>query len=140
MKLIKLAVVHDLPEIFAGDTNPYRGDTSNKEENERKAAEQLFSPLPSPLNERFHNLFDEYLKQESPEAKIVKSADKLLPLIQNICSNEDYSSYRRLHVRYPEVKEYMDGYFKEDGILRKLYDVLLEEADQKGVFYKETDP
>lgn len=35
-KLLKIALIHDLPEIYAGDTNPYRGDTNNKEEKEKK--------------------------------------------------------------------------------------------------------
>ncbi len=132
-KLLKLALIHDLPEIYAGDTNPYRGDTTNKEENERNAAEKLFAILPDPAAKKLSSLFDDYLNQESVESQIVKSADKLMPLIQNLCTNEDHSSYRKLNVEYPEVLEYMGKYFS-GGVLEKFYGNLLSEAQDKGVF------
>jgi len=132
-KLLKMALIHDLPEIYAGDTNPYRGDTTNKEENEKNAAEKLFAILPDPAAKKLSSLFDEYLNQESLESQIVKSADKLMPLIQNICTNDQHSSYRKLNVEYPEVVEYMGKYFS-GGVLGKFYGNLLSEAQDKGVF------
>ncbi|MCG8335215.1 MAG: HD domain-containing protein [Proteobacteria bacterium] len=134
-KVLKIALIHDLPEIFAGDTNPYRGDTSNKEENEKQAAQKLFSLLPDNPRRSFEALFQEYLEQNTIESQIVKSADKLMPLIQNICTNKTYSSYRELEVQHQEVKDYMDSYFQSDGILRDFYTRLLDEAKRKGVFY-----
>lgn len=132
-KLLKMALIHDLPEIYAGDTNPYRGDTNNKEEKEKKAAEKLFSILPESASKGLSSLFNEYINQESLESKIVKSADKLMPLIQNLCTNERHSSYRKLNVEYGEVLEYMNKYFS-GGVLEKFYQNLLSEAHDKGVF------
>jgi putative hydrolase of HD superfamily len=132
-KLLKMALIHDLPEIYAGDTNPYRGDTTNKEANEKNAAEKLFAILPDPAAKKLSSLFDEYLNQESVESQIVKSADKLMPLIQNLCTNDHHSSYRKLDVEYPEVLEYMGKYFS-GGVLEKFYGNLLSEAQEKGVF------
>lgn len=132
-KLLKIALIHDLPEIYAGDTNPYRGDTANKEANERAAAKKLFSSLPGPAARNMAGLFEEYLAQESPEARIVKAADKLMPLIQNLCTNHQYSSYRKLGVEYEEVREYMGRYFS-GGVLEKFYTRLLAEARENGVF------
>ncbi len=133
VKLLKMALIHDLPEIYAGDTNPYRGDTDNKEEKEKNAAQRLFSMLPESAAEGLSSLFEEYIKQESPESRIVKSADKLMPLIQNLCTNERYSSYRKLNVEYHEVLEYMSKYFS-GGVLEIFYQRLLSEAQDKGVF------
>ena len=132
-KLLKIALIHDLPEIYAGDTNPYRGDTNNKEEKEKKAAEKLFSMLPESAAKGLLSLFDEYINQESLESRIVKSADKLMPLIQNLCTNERHSSYRKLNVEYGEVLEYMNKYFS-GGVLEKFYQILLSEAHDNGVF------
>lgn len=132
-KLLKIALIHDLPEIYAGDTNPYRGDTTNKEENEKNAADKLFAILPDPAANTLSSLFDEYLKQESLESQIVKSADKLMPLIQNLCTNDHHSSYRKLNVEYPEVLKYMGKYFS-GGVLEKFYGSLLSEAQHNGVF------
>jgi putative hydrolase of HD superfamily len=30
LKLIKIALIHDLPAIYAGDTTPYRGDIKTR--------------------------------------------------------------------------------------------------------------
>ncbi len=132
-KLLKMALIHDLPEIYAGDTNPYRGDTNNKEEKEKNAAQNLFSILPDPAAKSLSSLFDEYIKQESLESRIVKSADKLMPLIQNLCTNAHHSSYRKLNVEYREVLQYMSKYFS-GGVLEQFYRRLLSEAHENGVF------
>jgi len=135
MKLLQLALIHDLPEIYAGDTNPYRGNTEDKEENEKKAAQKLFSQLPTAAGSKFSALFEEYMAQETLEAKIVKSADKLMPLIQNLCTNKTHSSYRKLSVTHEEVEAYMGPYFQSGGMLKAFYDKLLSEAQADGVFH-----
>jgi putative hydrolase of HD superfamily len=134
-KVLKLALIHDLPEIYAGDANPYRSDLTNKEENEKAAADKLFNMLPSTPKLKFKQLFEEYLNQTTIEARLVKSADKLMPLIQNLCTNNEYSSYRKLEVDYQEAKEYLDKYFQTGGVLKQMYENLLQEAKAKGVFY-----
>lgn len=136
-KVIKLAMIHDLPEIYAGDTNPYRDSNEDKEEEEQAAAEKLFALLPSGLESTFMALFQEYVAQETVESQLVKSADKLMPLIQNLCTNASYSSYRKLDVTYDEAKTYLDAYFPSESILTKLYDKLLAEANHQGVFHNE---
>ncbi|WP_051305632.1 HD domain-containing protein [Desulfogranum mediterraneum] len=135
LKLLKLALIHDLPEIYAGDTNPYRDDTKNKEENEANAAKKLFSNLATEDNLHFNSLFQEYIDQNTTESKIVKSADKLMPLIQNLCTNESHSSYREKQVTYQEAKNYMDEYFTSDDILKDFYEILISRADTAGVFF-----
>jgi len=139
LKLIKIALVHDLPEIYAGDTNPYRGDVQNKARKEKASADKLFSRLPDQLGKEMRALFEEYAQQETPEAKIVKSADKLLPLIQNLCTNEAYSSYRMLNVTHEEVVDYMDPFFSSEDILSLFYRKLLHDSDSNGVFYTPGD-
>ena len=66
--VLKLCLVHDLPEVMVGDLTP-QDDVSTKSEDERAAMEQL-APEWVPL-------FDEYENQTTPEAVFVKSLDKL---------------------------------------------------------------
>ncbi len=134
-KALKMSLIHDLPELYAGDTNPYRDDVSHKEEEEITAAEKLFSALPHPAGEKLLSLFMEYAEQQTLESKIVKSADKLMPLIQNLCTNKQHSSYRKSQVEFAEVTEYLDPYFS-GGPLDRLYRNLLEEAEREGVFHR----
>lgn len=132
-RIMKMALIHDLPEIYAGDTNPYRGDTAYKEEKEKKAAVKLFSGLPAAASEDLHALFDEYMAQQTAEARIVKAADKLMPLLQNLCTNARFSSYRKMGVTYEEVRAYMDPFF-DGGVLHAFYRKLLGQAHAAGVF------
>ena len=138
-RILKLALIHDLPELYAGDANPYRDHPRDKEARELRAARELFARLPPKVGGEFIALFEEYVAQKTPEAKVVKAADKLLPLIQNLCTNQEYSSYRHLKVRYEEVEQYMDRFFPHDGWLRELYRDLLSQAHCSGVFYDRPD-
>ena len=66
--VLKLCLVHDLPEVIVGDLTP-QDDVSTKSADERAAMEQLAPEWVS--------LFDEYEDQTTPEAVFVKSLDKL---------------------------------------------------------------
>ena len=66
--VLKLCLVHDLPEVIVGDLTP-QDDVSTKSEDERTAMEHLAPEWVS--------LFDEYENQTTPEAVFVKSLDKL---------------------------------------------------------------
>ena len=66
--VLKLCLVHDLPEVIVGDLTP-NDDVSTKSADERAAMERLAPEWVS--------LFDEYENQTTPEAVFVKSLDKL---------------------------------------------------------------
>ncbi|MFH1276621.1 MAG: DUF1653 domain-containing protein [Candidatus Woesearchaeota archaeon] len=87
-KMLKLALIHDLVEIYAGDTPLFDAEgRKTKEERELKAAEKLFSLLPENLEKEFKGLFIEYEKQETSESKIAKCCDELQAVMQNVLSN-----------------------------------------------------
>ncbi|WP_447957784.1 HD domain-containing protein [Vreelandella sp. EE7] len=133
-KMLKMAMLHDLPELYAGDTNPYRSDTRHKEVHEKAAANKLFSKLPEHTAHSFAALFDEYTAQQTREAQLVKSADKLMPLIQNLCTSEQRSAYRDSGVEYAEAVNYLEAFFS-DGVFKEYYRRLLSQARARGVFY-----
>ena len=66
--VLKLCLVHDLPEVIVGDLTPH-DDVSTKSVDERAAMQRLAPEWVA--------LFDEYEKQATPEATFVKSLDKL---------------------------------------------------------------
>ena len=66
--VLKLCLVHDLPEVIVGDLTP-QDDVSTKSADERAAMEQLAPEWVA--------LFDEYEHQTTPEAVFVKKLDKL---------------------------------------------------------------
>jgi putative hydrolase of HD superfamily len=81
---IKLVVVHDLVEIYAGDTPLY--DTvgaQTQEVRERAAADRLFGLLPGDQAHALRALWDEFEARETPEARFAKAMDRLEPLLLN---------------------------------------------------------
>ncbi len=79
-KCVKMAVVHDLSEAVAGDITPY--DKISEEEKhgkEKKAMEELTGKI---KDKEIMELWEEYEKRETPEAKFVYELDKLEMLLQ----------------------------------------------------------
>jgi putative hydrolase of HD superfamily len=79
---IQLVLVHDLVEIYAGDT-PLYGDGSDQREREVAAAEELFPLLPDDQAMRIRALWDEFEERRTPEARFAKAMDRLQPLLLN---------------------------------------------------------
>ncbi|MDI5980439.1 HD domain-containing protein [Amycolatopsis magusensis] len=81
---IQLVVVHDLVEIYAGDTPLYDdGGRESQQEREEAAAEKLFGLLPDDQAVHFRALWDEFEKRETPEARFAKAMDRMQPLLLN---------------------------------------------------------
>lgn len=68
VRVLSLCIVHDIPEVRVGDLTPH-DDRSTKSEDEHSAMLAL-SP-------EWVELFEEYEKGLTPEAKFVKQLDKL---------------------------------------------------------------
>ena len=82
--LLKLLLIHDLVEIYAGDTYCYDEDaTLDQEEREAQAAEKLFGLLPVDQATRLHELRNEFEEGRSSEARFAVSLDRLMPLLLN---------------------------------------------------------
>jgi putative hydrolase of HD superfamily len=81
---VKLVVVHDLVEIYAGDT-PLYDDVGalTQESRERAAADRLFGMLPADQTDELRALWDEFEARETPEARFAKAMDRLEPLLLN---------------------------------------------------------
>lgn len=83
--LIKLALLHDLGEIGAGDTFLYSNDRDSAHIEERKSVKQIASHPGNPI-EAIVELWEEQEAGESKEAKLLKVIDRLLPFLHNITS------------------------------------------------------
>jgi len=81
-KLIEMALVHDLAECIVGDITPHCGvSPEDKHRMEDKAMEEICKDLGDRGTEMLQ-LFREYEKQESPEARYVKDLDRIDLLMQ----------------------------------------------------------
>jgi putative hydrolase of HD superfamily len=95
IKLFKMAVMHDLVEIKAGDISAWdQKGQEHKKENEDKAARMLFATLPKSLEEEFFALWNEYEAKETLEAKIAKGVDRLSGAFQHLTSGQGWSDVK----------------------------------------------
>ncbi|KPL08173.1 hypothetical protein AMJ86_01710 [bacterium SM23_57] len=101
VKLLRMALIHDIGEIFAGDITP--DDPISKGEKyilEKASITRIFSPLQ--LEREYLKIWEEYERGDSPEALLIRQIDKLEMVIQaiiyekqeNINLNEFYHSAR----------------------------------------------
>jgi putative hydrolase of HD superfamily len=84
-KIIKMALIDDLPESVMGDLTPTQKKTlglASVKRQEEKALRQLLSLLPKTLSNEYLAIWKEAQSQRSREAKLVKSSDKLEMAIQ----------------------------------------------------------
>ena len=82
LKVVSMVLVHDLVEIYAGDTFAYDTEgLKTQKERETAAAEKLYSRLPDDLSARFRGLWDEFEAWDTPESRFAHSLDNFQPLM-----------------------------------------------------------
>jgi putative hydrolase of HD superfamily len=84
LKTMKLCLIHDLIEIYAGDTYAYdQKGNADKREREVAAADRLFAMLPHDQGTMMRDLWEEFESGETPEARFANTMDKIQPLMLN---------------------------------------------------------
>lgn len=82
LKVVSILLVHDLVEIYAGDTFAYDEEgKKSQRERELAAADRLYSQLPSDLAARFRSLWDEFEAAQTPESRFAHTLDNFQPLM-----------------------------------------------------------
>ena len=101
-RVVKMVVVHDLIEIYAGDTFAYdtKGNES-KAQREKAAADKLFALLPQDQEKEIRSLWEEFDQAQSPDAMYASSLDSLQPLLHNTLT-QGYT-WREGHVKKSSV-------------------------------------
>ena len=90
LKTIKLSLIHDVVEIYAGDVMAFDTEArKDKEKIEAEALKQLMAIYPE-FGQQLHDLWYEFEKKESLEAKISKAADAICPIFQRLQSKQSY--------------------------------------------------
>ena len=80
-----MCAVHDLVEIYAGDTFAYdeKGNL-DKEAREKEAADRLFGSLPEEKGRSLRALWEEFDAMETADAKYAACMDRLQPFLHNV--------------------------------------------------------
>lgn len=144
-RVCQFAVVHDLTELYAGDTNVFgpEHEHQTKAARERAALEKItheFAHFPWLIE-----MLEAYEKQDTPEALFVRSIDKYLALVFDYVDECRYYRENKLtktlflkHMERPRAKaqghagafEYHEEalrrilshpefFYREDGVFKK---------------------
>jgi len=130
-KALKMALIHDIPEIITGDKSPLGSDGSGKDshaynevmanqkyEAEKKAAQKIFSKLGDEQGDELYNLWLEYEEQRSFEAKVVKALDKIEAKLQAMeySKGNVFKKHMEFNVKYGVETYEVDPVIKELGM------------------------
>lgn len=136
LKVIKMLLVHDLGEIYDGDTWLY--SSAGKEETQQRelaAFKQLISSLPFSQQSELMALFTEFEAQETDDAKFAKAIDAIQPLLNHLHvsdENENPDAIKASMVR--ERKAFVKDYAPE---LWAMVEETIAESVKKGLYTQE---
>ena len=134
-RVLKIALIHDLVEIYAGDTMAY-DDIGNltKEKREKEAANKLFALLPEEQGKEMRDLWEEFEAMETEDAKYAVAVDILQSFLQqyntqgeawkvhNIAGEKVYKRAEKVKNGLPQLWTFVDNIIKdsiEKGYLKK---------------------
>lgn len=81
---MEMCMVHDLVEIYAGDTFAYDiSGNESKRQRELDAADKLFSILPKEQGEKIRSLWMEFDACQTVDSKYANCLDRLQPFLHN---------------------------------------------------------
>lgn len=121
-KLLKMALVHEIGEIYAGDITPVDGiSLSQKYELELQSVEKVFSSYPE--GKEFINLWKEFEEAKCPEAKFLKQIDKFEMGMQAAI----YKGHG-----HGKMDEFLDSAERviEDSELQELFQQVIKRGDE----------
>lgn len=106
-RVIRMVLVHDLIEIYAGDTFCYDAKgNEDKEERERLAADKLYAILPPDQAAEYRLLWEEFDRMDTPDSRFAAALDRIQPLINNYLTNGH--TWKLGNVKSAQVYKRMD--------------------------------
>lgn len=134
LKVVKMALIHDLVEIDAGDAYVYDEIAKAAQyEKEKKAADRIFNLLPEDLAKEYRQLWDEFETGLSAEAKFARALDRLHPILMNYHSKGKSWKENKIRLEQAVAKNrHMEEGSKSLWAYCKRY--ILEKASRIGYF------
>jgi len=151
-KIIRMALIHDICEIYAGDTTPYDSPLSKKNEKEwkkilnkwprlsktkkekfflekykkeKEALKKIIFSLPKNLRKEIKNLWNEYEKGLTREGRFVRQVDRVENLLQALEYWEQNKQFE-MEPWWIQIEELVD-----DPILLEFMEVLPKRFHRK---------
>ncbi len=131
-RVIKIALVHDLVEVYAGDTFAYDSKGyEDKEQRERDAASKLFGMLGDEQGAQIRSLWDEFEAGETAEARYANAIDRIQPLLLNYLT--DGHTWKMGGVTSAQVYKRMDIIRTATPELWTIVENVIRNSVEKGI-------
>jgi putative hydrolase of HD superfamily len=134
LKIIKLALIHDLVEIYAGDVIAF--DIEARKDNEKIEAEALkkLMAIDPEFGKQLHSLWYDFEEKKNLEAKIAKAADAICPIFQRLQSRQSYLPFNITIANLDKIKNPHFGFSKS---FSSLYQQLKTDLLAQGLILEE---
>ena len=130
-RVLKMALVHDLVEVYAGDTFAYDEEGNrDKLKRETEAADKLFGLLPEDQGVEYRKLWEEFDAMETPDALYAASIDRLQPLLNNLLTQGH--TWKLGHVTSQQVYQRMAPIRQGAPELWSFVEYAVNDSIQKG--------
>ena len=132
-KVISMLLIHDLGEIYAGDTWVFDDEKKvHSHDRELESIEKTMSLLPEEKYLNMKNLWLEFEKGQSSEARYARVIDALVPLINHLEVSE--FNYNPDNISADMVLEKKKFIKSESEELWKLTEDLIQESVERGLY------
>lgn len=132
LKVIKMALIHDVVEIYAGDTFLYdEENTKSKQKREIDACEKIYSILPKEQCNYFKALWNEFEEKQTKEAIFCSILDRVQPILLNYLTKGGTWKKHKISKDMVLKKGYII-FEKSHPQIKEFILNILEESVQKG--------
>ncbi len=88
LRTMTMLLIHDLVEIYAGDTYAYDEEGKKTQKSrEIAAADRLFQMLPEDQGKKFREIWEEFEAENTPESRFARTMDNLQPMMLNAATD-----------------------------------------------------
>jgi putative hydrolases of HD superfamily len=131
-RVLAMLIVHDLPEVYAGDVPIYDEPARLAiVEAEERAAARLFGTLPGEQGTRMLALWQEFEAAETDEARFARAVDRLQPLLLHCAGDGAAWAERRVTVEQERrIMSAIDRYWPP---LAPVAATLIDDAHRRGL-------
>lgn len=132
-RVLRMAVIHDLGEAIDGDVSAkYESATpEEKLQREEAAMEKLLAPLEQPARGEIFDLWEEYNRAATAEARMTKAIDKLETILQHNQGENPADFDYRFNLDYGREATERAASLPGGALVRAIRELLDEETDRR---------
>lgn len=113
LKAVKMMLMHDVVEIYAGDTYCYDSmGNEDKEEREMNSAQKIYSILPDDQKQEYFELWREFEEGKTKEAVFCAILDRIQPTMLNYAT--DFTSWKEHGIKKEQVMKRNEVVFSSE--------------------------